>query len=93
MASLNEKETTFQHRDDELHDADTAVQLAHDVDETVYSPWTPTMFRLYAALGVAYLCGCLNGYDGSLMGGLNGMKSYQRFFDMKVAGSGTGLGM
>lgn len=27
------------------------------------------------------------------MGGLNGMKSYQRYFDMTVAGSSTGLGM
>jgi hypothetical protein len=93
MASATEKETTFQHRDDDLQDVDAAVQLAHEVDETVYSPWTATMFRLYAALTIAYLCGCLNGYDGSLMGGLNGMTSYQKFFNMKVAGSGTGLGM
>jgi hypothetical protein len=93
MASANEKETSFQHHDEHLHEADAAVQLAHDADDTVYSPWTPTMFRLYAALTVAYLCGCLNGYDGSLMGGLNGMKSYQHYFDMTVAGSGTGLGM
>jgi hypothetical protein len=56
MATANEKETAFDHRD-ELHDADAAVQLAHDVDETVYSPWTFTMLRLYVALGVAYLCG------------------------------------
>lgn len=28
---------------------------------------------------------CLNGYDGSLMGGLNGMKAYQRYFNMFVA--------
>ena len=56
MATANEKETAFDHRD-ELHDADAAVQLAHEVDETVYSPWTFTMLRLYLALGVAYLCG------------------------------------
>ncbi|KAJ9151660.1 Sugar transporter-like protein [Coniochaeta hoffmannii] len=90
MATPNEKDTAFDHRD-ELHDADAAVQLAHEVDETVYSPWTFTMLRLYLALGVAYLCGCLNGYDGSLMGGLNGMKSYQNYFHMTVAGSSTGL--
>jgi hypothetical protein len=56
MASVNEKETAFDDRD-ELQDADAAVQLAHNVDETVYSPWTFTMFRLYLALAVAYLCG------------------------------------
>lgn len=32
-----------------------------------------------------------NGYDGSLMGGLNGMNSYQDFFGMKVADSSTGI--
>ncbi|KAH6971279.1 general substrate transporter [Ilyonectria destructans] len=56
-----------------------------------YSPWTASMFRLYGILFVAYACGCLNGYDGSLMGGLNGMKSYQRTFDMTTAGSSTGI--
>jgi hypothetical protein len=63
-------------------DTSTAVQLAHDVDNNVYSPWTPAMFRLYMILIIAYLCGCLNGYDGSLMGGLNGMTSYQKYFHM-----------
>ncbi|KAK4231088.1 lactose permease [Podospora fimiseda] len=66
-------------------------ELAHDADDTKYSPWSKQMFRLYLVLAVAYLCGCLNGYDGSLMGGLNGMKSYQRYFNMSTAGSSTGL--
>lgn len=57
MATANEKETAFDHRD-ELHEADAAaVQLAHDVNDTAYSPWTPTMLRLYVVLAVAYLCG------------------------------------
>jgi MFS family permease len=41
---------------------------------------------------LTYSTGCLNGYDGSLMGGLNGMTSYQEYFHMTVAGSSTGLG-
>ncbi|KPM43927.1 hypothetical protein AK830_g2635 [Neonectria ditissima] len=68
-----------------------AAQIAHEVDNSKYSPWTASMFQLYGVLFVAYCCGCLNGYDGSLMGGLNGMSSYQRTFDMKTAGSGTGI--
>ncbi|KAF7549357.1 hypothetical protein G7Z17_g6451 [Cylindrodendrum hubeiense] len=68
-----------------------AAAIAHEVHETKYSPWTPSMFRLYGILFVAYACGCLNGYDGSLMGGLNGMLSYQRTFDMKTSGSSTGI--
>ncbi|KAH8816000.1 general substrate transporter [Xylogone sp. PMI_703] len=72
-------------------DIGTAIQLAQEVEEASYSPWTWRMCRLYLVLACAYLCGCLNGYDGSLMGGLNGMKSYQRYFHMTVAGSSTGL--
>lgn len=71
-----------QHVDGQSRDAGTALQLAHDVDNTVYSPWSPTMFRLYLILICPYLCGCLNGYDGSLMGGLNGMEAYRNFFNM-----------
>ncbi|KAK3395352.1 hypothetical protein B0T20DRAFT_455256 [Sordaria brevicollis] len=77
--------------DDVFPESDVAVQLAHDVDNTKYSPWSKGMFRLYLVLACAYLCGCLNGYDGSLMGGLNGMKAYQNYFNMSTAGSGTGL--
>ena len=65
--------------DKAAHDAE---QLATDVETQVYSPWTWQMIRLYFVLLVAYLCGCLNGYDGSLMGGLNGMTSYQEYFHM-----------
>jgi hypothetical protein len=65
------------------HDDDvTAIQLAHDVDDTQYSPWTKGMFKLYAILLIPYLCGALNGYDGSLMGGLIAMTSYQSVFNM-----------
>ncbi|KAK2778029.1 hypothetical protein FQN52_002934 [Onygenales sp. PD_12] len=68
-----------------------AVQLATDVAAVKPSPWTLGMFRLYGCLMVAYLCGCLNGYDGSVMGGLNVMTTYQKYFNMKSAGSSTGL--
>lgn len=74
--------TTQARHDEKVEDTGAAVQLAHDVETEAYSPWTPRMFRLYLVLVVAYLCGCLNGYDGSLMGGLNGMKSYRNFFGM-----------
>ena len=86
MAASTEKAAAaaaeVDHRDGNLHDADVAVQLAHDVDDTVYSAWSTKMVRLYLVLSLAYLSGCLNGFDGSLMGGLNGMKSYQHYFNM-----------
>ncbi|EXF83083.1 hypothetical protein CFIO01_06255 [Colletotrichum fioriniae PJ7] len=68
-----------------------AHEIAHEVEDGKYSPWTKSMFNLYGVLFVAYCCGALNGYDGSLMGSLNGMKSYQRTFDMKTSGSSTGI--
>ncbi|KAK0101389.1 hypothetical protein ONS95_006564 [Cadophora gregata] len=68
-----------------------AIEIAEEVDSSKYSPWTWSMLRLYGVLFVAYCCGCLNGYDGSLMGGLNGMTSYQKTFDMKTSGSSTGI--
>ncbi|KAK1492156.1 hypothetical protein CCUS01_14118 [Colletotrichum cuscutae] len=68
-----------------------AHEIAHEVEDGKYSPWTKSMFNLYGVLFVAYCCGALNGYDGSLMGSLNGMTSYQRTFDMKTSGSSTGI--
>ncbi|WPH01330.1 Hypothetical protein R9X50_00416900 [Acrodontium crateriforme] len=68
-----------------------AAELNQHVEEARYSPWAGSMWRLYAVLWVAYLCGCLNGYDGSLMGGINAMKSYQDFFHLAEASSSTGL--
>jgi hypothetical protein len=83
MDPSREKETAAAaHADDTFQATDAAVQLSQDVDDTVYSPWSPQMLRLYLVLSCSYLCGCLNGYDGSLMGGLNGMTSYQRYFNM-----------
>ncbi|OHW92706.1 lactose permease [Colletotrichum incanum] len=68
-----------------------AHEIANEVEGGKYSPWTKSMFHLYGVLFVAYCCGALNGYDGSLMGSLNGMKSYQRTFNMKTSGSSTGI--
>lgn len=61
---------------------DNALRIMEGALEAKYSPWTRSMFRLYGCLTIAYLCGCLNGYDGSLMGGLNVMTSYLEFFHM-----------
>jgi len=69
---------------DEYQDSDVVniVDLVQSVEDIECKPWTKSMFRLYGCLLVAYFCGCLNGYDGSLMGGLNAMSSYQDYFNM-----------
>ena len=63
------------------------VRVAHDALNTKYNPLTLSMFRLYLILIIPYLCGCLNGYDGSLMGGLNAMETYLDFFNMYISDS------
>jgi hypothetical protein len=62
-------------------------ELLHVVEQAAEircSPWTKSMFRLYGCLLISYFCGCLNGFDGSLMGGLNAMDSYQNAFHTQV---------
>ena len=68
----------------ELGDTDELVHVAEQVSEIHCKPWTKSMFRLYGCLLISYFCGCLNGYDGSLMGGLNAMSSYQDTFNTSV---------
>jgi hypothetical protein len=53
--------------DNEFRDAKFAVQLSEEAVYIKQSPWTSSMWKLYGCLAIAYLCGCLNGYDGSLM--------------------------
>jgi hypothetical protein len=61
-----------------------AILLATAADTSIYSPWSLPMFRLYGVLSIAYLCGCLNGFDGSLMGAINAMTPYQNYFGVYV---------
>ncbi|PWW80128.1 hypothetical protein C7212DRAFT_361116 [Tuber magnatum] len=55
------------------------------------TPWTKPMLKLYCYLFVAFLNSIINGYDGSIMGGINAMSTYQRYFNMKTTGSSTGI--
>jgi len=49
------------------------------------------MLKLYAIMSVGYLVSTMNGFDGSLMGSINAMHSYQETFDMTGEGSSTGI--
>ncbi|PLB55754.1 putative MFS monosaccharide transporter [Aspergillus steynii IBT 23096] len=70
---------------------DQASELADVVTNGKYSPWTWSMLRLYGVLLVGFFCATINGYDGSVMGGLNAMESYLNYFNMKSASSSTGF--
>lgn len=67
---------------DRVTEALNAEDLAEEVKVTQYSPWSPALLKLYLVLVIPYLCGALNGFDGSLMGGINAMKKYQEYFGM-----------
>lgn len=55
------------------------IKKAGDVDYAAavktgrIDPLTRSAFVLYACAAAAFLCSCGNGYDGSLMTGINGM--------------------
>lgn len=72
------------HINDMEKSSSDAIVIATEADTTSYSPWSKSMFRLYGVLAIAYLCGCLNGFDGSLMGAINAMDHYQNYFGMWV---------
>lgn len=49
------------------------------------------MLRLYLLLFPVYLTAGLNGFDGSLMSGVNAIPAYQKYYGMNGAGSSTGI--
>ncbi|TLS24323.1 hypothetical protein PpBr36_09069 [Pyricularia pennisetigena] len=49
------------------------------------------MLKLYAIMSVGYLVSTMNGFDGSLMGAINDMKTYQETFGLSSAGSSAGI--
>jgi MFS family permease len=49
------------------------------------------MIQLYGIMAISYLVSTLNGFDSSLMGAINAMKSYQTTFGLTGEGSSTGI--
>jgi hypothetical protein len=60
-----------------------AILLATGADTSTYSPWSLPMFRLYGVLSIAYLW-MSERIDGSLMGAINAMTSYQNYYGVSV---------
>ncbi|ETW76486.1 sugar transporter [Heterobasidion irregulare TC 32-1] len=73
------------------------IKKAGDVDYAAavktgrIDPLTRSAFVLYACAAAAFLCSCGNGYDGSLMTGINGMPYYQNKFNQGTLDVSTGL--
>lgn len=76
MVSIEKVVFFVDYYDDKFCDIDVVVWFVYDVDDIKYFFWLVKMVCLYFVFVIVYFCGCFNGYDGSLMGGLNGMKLY-----------------
>lgn len=57
---------------------ESGVGLAQVLEQVKPNPWTKRLFKLYFFLLIAFLNSCINGYDGSLMSGINVMDNYKR---------------
>lgn len=82
---------------DEKHDAEVhkvtaaSVALTAAVAEQKPSLWSPNMRRLYVIMAIGYLVSTMNGFDSSLMSGINAMEEYHHTFGLKGEGSTTGI--
>ncbi|OAA58920.1 Sugar/inositol transporter [Niveomyces insectorum RCEF 264] len=72
-------------------EVEDAFQISELADDAKPKLMTKRMFRLYGILFLGYLCIVLQGYDGSLMGSINAMPQYQRYFGYAEASPSTGL--
>ena len=57
---------------------DSGMGLAQVLEQVKPNPWTKRLFKLYFFLLIAFFNSCINGYDGSLMSGINVMENYQK---------------
>ncbi|EAT88754.1 hypothetical protein HBI56_040770 [Parastagonospora nodorum] len=84
--------------DDEVHksahvvEANVAsVALAAALEAQKPRLFSRSMIQLYGIMGIGYLVSTLNGFDSSLMGAINAMKSYQNTFGLTGEGSSAGI--
>ena len=70
-----------------------SVPLAIAVRKQKPSPWTKNMFHLYLCLAVAACASCANGYNGSIMGNINGYKQYREYFNFDPENGAPGNGL
>ncbi|KAK3614439.1 hypothetical protein LTR56_027256 [Elasticomyces elasticus] len=84
----DEKPTGTIVKEEAVHSVALTEALAMGAKPSI---WSKSMLQLYAIMAVGYLVSTLNGYDSSLMGAINAMKSYQSTFGPSGDGSSTGI--
>lgn len=64
---------------EEVRDVESDT-LADAILKCKPKPLSSRMIHLYFILLIATFCSCINGYDGSVMGGINGQLQYRQYF-------------
>lgn len=59
----------------------TSVPLAAAIRKQKPTLWTNNMLQLYLCLAIAACTSCANGYNGPVMGNINGYKQYREYFN------------
>jgi hypothetical protein len=72
-------QTSGDHGAEEIKEVQSAT-LADAILKCKPKPLSRRMIHLYFILLVATFCSCINGYDGSVMGGINGQLQYREYF-------------
>ncbi|OBT83709.1 hypothetical protein VE02_08277 [Pseudogymnoascus sp. 03VT05] len=68
-----------------------SVALAAIMGPNKPATWGKGHLKLYTFCALIYLCSTMNGYDGSLMGSINSLKTYQSYYNVPendLAGTG-----
>ncbi|KAI4520376.1 general substrate transporter [Schizophyllum commune] len=70
----------------------TNADYALAVSEQKLDPYSWSSLRLFAILAVAFMGSMSNGFDGQVMGAVNGMQQYLDYFDISGDDAGGGVG-
>ncbi|TRM68230.1 general substrate transporter [Schizophyllum amplum] len=70
----------------------TNADYALAVSEQKLNPYSWSSIRLFAVLAVAFMGSMSNGFDGQVMGAVNGMQQYLDYFGISGTDAGGGVG-
>lgn len=65
------------------------VHLAAALGPNKPATWGPGHRKLYMMCFLVYLCSTMNGYDGSLMGSINAIGEFQRYYSLSENGAAS----
>ncbi|CAM1502504.1 Fc.00g044880.m01.CDS01 [Cosmosporella sp. VM-42] len=66
-----------------------AIDATLDAAGGAPNPWGKGHVQLYMLCVIIYLCSTMNGYDGSLMGSINSIPEYQKYYGLGPEGTAT----